>query len=98
VTFLRGMHRSWDRHDAASTARARAAFVELAEFERSRVEAERKREAEIAALPTVTWRGRRLYTLRCQGDFGKGPHDMNVPESILWTLIAFRAFRCPYHS
>ena len=26
MTFTRGMQRSWDQHDAASTARAREAF------------------------------------------------------------------------
>jgi len=56
-----------------------------------------KREAEIAQLPKVEWKGRNLYQLQCNGDFGKGPHPMNVPESVLWNLIDLRAFRCAYH-
>jgi hypothetical protein len=57
----------------------------------------RKRAAEIAALPTREWRGRTLHTLRCQGDFGRGPHDMNVPLSLLWHLIDLRRFLCAFH-
>jgi hypothetical protein len=45
----------------------------------------------------VTWKGRRLRTIRCQGDFGKGPHDVNVPEALLWCLISLARFLCPYH-
>jgi hypothetical protein len=56
-----------------------------------------KREQEIAALPRVTWKGHTLFTIRCTGDFGKGPHDYNVPESVLWNLMAFSRFRCAYH-
>ena len=56
------------------------------------------RSAEIAALPRVVWRGRTLYTLRCNGTTGKGPHDVNVPERLLWNLIELRAFVCPYHA
>ena len=56
-----------------------------------------KREAQIAELPKVEWNGRTLYTLRCQGDYGKGPHDMNVPESLLWNLIDLGVFYCPFH-
>ena len=56
-----------------------------------------RRQREINTLPQVVWKGRTLYTLRCQGDFGKGPHDMNVPASHLWALIHFERFKCPYH-
>jgi len=56
-----------------------------------------RRAAVIAALPTVTWRGHTLYTIRCNGDFGKGPHLMNVPESLLWSLISLERFLCPFH-
>ncbi|HVL65757.1 MAG TPA: hypothetical protein VM364_00715 [Vicinamibacterales bacterium] len=72
---------------------ARAAFLEVAGPARSF-----QRSLEIARLPRVDWRGRRLYTLRCQGTSGKGPHDVNVPEGLLWSLIDLRMFRCPYHA
>jgi len=51
----------------------------------------------IAALPTVVWKGRTLYTIRCQGDFGQGPHAVNVPESLLWALMSLEGFHCAYH-
>jgi hypothetical protein len=56
-----------------------------------------QRVAEIAALPAVRWKGRLLFTLTCQADFGKGPHPLNVPETLLWQLISLENFRCPYH-
>ena len=57
-----------------------------------------RRQAEIAALPTVQFKGRTLYTLRCHGTRGKGPHDVNVPESLLWQLIGLTRYRCVYHA
>lgn len=56
-----------------------------------------QREAEIAALPTVQWKGRTLYTLRCCGVSGKGPHDVNVPLALAWSLLSLTRFFCPYH-
>ncbi len=56
-----------------------------------------QRATEIAALPIVVWKGRTLHTLRCTGTTGKGPHDVNVPESLLWALISLSGYRCPYH-
>lgn len=56
-----------------------------------------KRAAEIAALPIVTWRGQIMRTIRCNGQTGRGPHLMNVPEHLLWALIDFRAYRCAFH-
>jgi len=53
---------------------------------------------EIAALPVVTWKGRTLRTLRCHGTSGKGPHNVNVPEALLWSLIAIDHWCCPYHA
>lgn len=58
---------------------------------------EERRAAEIAALPQVEWKGRTLYTIRCHGKSGRGPHDVNVPASLLWQLIDIRAYCCPYH-
>ncbi len=59
---------------------------------------EARRATEIAALPKVTWRGMELHTILCNGDFGKGPHVMHLPESTLWALIDLGHFRCVYHA
>lgn len=56
-----------------------------------------QREAEIAALPSVEFKGRSLRALRCHGVRGKGPHDCNVPESLLWILIDLRHWCCVFH-
>lgn len=61
-------------------------------------EAFSRRRDDIAQLPVVEWRGRTLYTLRCHGDYGQGPHDLNVPESLLWNLIGLTHYRCVYHT
>lgn len=55
------------------------------------------RAAQIRRLPTVNWKGRTLYTIWCNGDYGKGPHLMNVPESLLWNLIHIEAHKCAFH-
>lgn len=88
---LYDLRTSWPR-DAVSAARCRAFFRD------SRGEAdEQQRANQIAALPVVTWKGRTLHTLRCHGETGKGPHDVNVAEWMCWALIDLRAFRCVYH-
>jgi len=92
MSMVRHLGRAWDRDGAASLAVARAAFVDA----RPQLD-EQARERAIAALPVVIWRGRRLHTIRCRGEFGKGPHDVNVPESILWALISLERFYCPFH-
>lgn len=74
-------------------ARAKALFIDV--MGEGRVA---HRQAEIDALPTVVWKGKTLHTIRCHGDFGKGPHDMNVPESLLWNLIWLPSYRCVYHA
>lgn len=79
-------------HKEARCLRARRAF----EAWRSPFEV-MERESEIAALPRVEWKGQVLYTLRCHGERGNGPHDTNVQEAVLWALIDLRAYRCPYH-
>jgi len=63
-----------------------------------------EREAYIASLPAVEWRGPRgdkppriLRTLRCHGETGRGPHDVHVPESLLWALIDPTRYHCVYH-
>lgn len=59
---------------------------------------EAQREAEIAALPQVDWKGRTLYTVRCQGVSGKGPHDVNLPLATVWHVLSLRRFFCVYHA
>lgn len=80
------------RHERRALDRTRAYFIEL----RGARDAAR-RAAEIAALPSVEWKGHRLRTLRCLGPFGRGPHAVNVPEYVCWSLISLEAFTCPYH-
>lgn len=95
MTFVAHLRRDWDRDDAIMSARMQDYFLNnwggtTDDYVR--------RLTEIRALPQVEWKGRKLRTIRCQGEFGKGPHDVNVPESLLWTLRHFEAFRCPYHA
>lgn len=87
--------RSWalGSHVVVRGERAKAAFVEW----RGEADAAH-RQAAIAALPIVEWKGKTLRTLRCQGETGRGPHDVNLPEQHLWALIDLRMFRCPYHA
>lgn len=88
-------------HGAVATAyrqkrqceRAKAVYLELCGAVLTRL-----REAEIGQLPKVTWKGRDLYTLRCHGTSGKGPHDCNVPEGLLWSLMSLKHFLCVYHA
>ena len=52
----------------------------------------------IRSLPIVQWRGQVLRTIRCHGTTGKGPHDYNVPELVLWALVdPEHRFLCPFH-
>lgn len=55
-------------------------------------------EQEIAALPTVQWKGRTLHTVRCNGTSGKGPHDVNLPLAMVWHLRDIKRFYCVYHA
>ncbi len=57
-----------------------------------------RRGEEINQLPKVAWKGRSLFTLHCNADFGKGPHDYNVPEFICWILLSLTSFRCAWHA
>jgi hypothetical protein len=57
-----------------------------------------RRRDEIAALPSVEWKGRTLRALRCQGTSGRGPHDVNVPVDLLWQLLSLRSYFCPFHA
>jgi hypothetical protein len=83
-----GVGRTFDHN----TARARS------EFESARTKAEvDRRAADIEACRVVEWKGRTLRTLRCHGTTGKGPHDINVPEGMLWTLLALNEYVCAFH-
>ena len=55
------------------------------------------RQAEIDALPTKTWNQWPVFRILCHGQRGRGPHWMWVNEAILWSLISFDCFVCPYH-
>jgi hypothetical protein len=79
-------------HLTARGERAKAQCIELLGPE----QAERRRQ-QIAALPSKLWRGVQVYEVTCHGDFGRGPHQMFVPEYVLWSLIDLRAFVCPFH-
>jgi hypothetical protein len=79
-------------HADRQRATARAAFVETLGDDAATV-----REAVIAALPVVDWKGKTLRTLRCTGTTGKGPHNVNVPESLLWALLDVGTYRCAFH-
>lgn len=83
---------STDIHYIARADRARAAFVAL----RGEAAAAR-RQVEIDELPTVEFKGQTLYTIRCHGTTGKGPHDRHVLPAVLWSLIDLRAYVCPFH-
>jgi hypothetical protein len=56
-----------------------------------------KRQAQIDALPSKDWKGVTVYRIACAGGFGKGAHELWVPERVLWALISLRYCRCPFH-
>lgn len=57
-----------------------------------------ERQALINTLPVVEWKGRELRQLRCTGETGRGPHLVNVDETLLWVLIDPARYRCPFHA
>lgn len=79
-------------HPVEQAARARCAFAAGRGNTAAWV-----RQRKIDALPTVQWKGHALKTLRCVGTSGKGPHDVNLPEAVLWSLMSLNAFLCPFH-
>ena len=89
---MRHRKRTAGLHSERQTERARGYYREL-----RGEESEARRAAGIAALPSILWRGETLHTLRCHGDFGKGPHDQHVPEALLWALMSLARYRCAYH-
>lgn len=80
-------------HPERQRETAMRAFVELIGLSEAL-----HRATEIEALPRAHWKGRELYTIRCHGERGKGPHDVNVTEALLWALLDIRAYRCPFHA
>lgn len=64
---------------------------------RTRGQAPTVRHTTAGSLPLVTWKGKSLRTLRCNGTSGKGPHSQNVTEGQLWALIDLRHWRCAFH-
>lgn len=58
---------------------------------------EEGRRKEIAALERKYWNGIEVFRVRCDGDYGRGPHDQWIPEYILWALIDVTRYRCPFH-
>jgi hypothetical protein len=79
--------------EAVRTARARAAFAVWRPGEQA------ERERAIRSLPTKLWKGRPVFQIRCHGTRGKGPHDVWVPEAMLWASIdPFRRWCCVYHA
>jgi hypothetical protein len=89
---MRSSHQATGQHQPRILRDARAAFLSF----RGRADYDR-RVAEIAALPDVTFKGKALKVLRCHGVRGKGPHDCNVPETVLWSLMGLNNFCCVFH-
>lgn len=84
--------------EAHSQQRAVAAFLEYAAAANlDPATAAEERRAQIKLLASKQWKGSRVYRVQCDGDFGKGPHVMWVPERILWSLIDPRVYRCAFH-
>jgi hypothetical protein len=84
--------RTVGQHEARVCRDAQEQFAEVMGPARAFI-----RSVEIERLPTVEWKGKTLRTIRCEGPFGRGPHDVNVPHSVLWSLISLQHFTCPYH-
>ena len=81
------------RRTSSATARAKALLRRTAGLN---VAVQRARA--ITALESKIRRGVRVYRLTCCGPFGKGPHKQFVPASLLWSLIGFNGWRCPFHA
>lgn len=84
--------------ETAAQRRAVAAFLEYAAaLNLDPAQAAERRRAQIAVLASKVWKGQRVYRVQCDGDFGRGPHVMWVPERILWSLIDPTVYRCAFH-
>lgn len=89
---MRSSHGATAQHGARILRDAKEQFLEF----RGR-EDYNKRAAAISRLPDAEFKGRALKVLRCHGVRGKGPHDCNVPESLLWILIDLNHWCCVFH-
>ena len=78
--------------EARALSRAKANYREA-----YGLEATTRRAREIAALKSKRWRGRRVYLIWCQGDFGVGIHKHYKPAVALWHLMDLGHYKCPYH-
>lgn len=95
---MRHRGRAVGLHEDRQRAKAIGAFIEYCHaFGMPPLVALAHRASEIAALPTVEWKGRTLRTIRCHGETGRGPHDVHVPESLLWSLLDLQTYRCVFH-
>ena len=47
----------------------------------------------IAALPSKTWKGRKVWRIRCSAG-----HDRWEPVGVLWSLYDVRRYTCPWHT
>jgi hypothetical protein len=79
-------------HEDRACVRSRAVHRELRGSD-----SEAERAAEIAALDSKDWRGHPVYRVICKGDYGKGNHEVWIPERVLWALISIEAYRCAFH-
>ena len=57
----------------------------------------RMRSREIWSTENKPWKGRRVFRLVCNAQFGKGAHEQWVPEHVLWFLCSMSYYNCPYH-
>lgn len=89
---IRHRKRTVGQHEDVATMRAMAAFIAFRGLDNALA-----RATAIGRLPAKEWRGRRLYEIRCDGPYGKGPHVQYVPASLLWALTSLHHYLCPYH-
>ena len=89
---MRHRGRTVSRWEDRGLARTRAMFALV-----RGADAVPARAAAIAALDSKDWRGVTVYRVRCDGDFGRGPHDVYLPERVLWALIDLSHHLCPFH-
>ena len=56
-----------------------------------------QRKKEIADLDQKQFKGRTVYRIRCNADFGIGPHEQWLEEHLMWHLMDLAHYLCPYH-
>ena len=83
------MSRFMVARDARTLPRARVGFAQYADL-MGRPDLVAEREAAIEVLPAVTWKGRPLRSVTCSAC----GQVRNVPETLLWHIVALDAFVC----